>query len=160
MKLMKTLIMVLMCAVASAKPITDTLPAFRSSIVDQGNGTYLYIYSVDPWKLAKQDLSNLTVFWCDEVSAYNFESNIKFDIEIEDDRVIFDDLEDDNNDTTLTFSFESANIPTDGIVSYKAGKSTWESVAKVPSCIVVPETTTSSLLAGSAVLLLTYRRRR
>lgn len=159
MKLLKTLIVMLMCASASAKPITDTSPAFRSSIVDQGNGTYLYMYSVDPWKLAKQDLSNFSVFWCDAVSASNFESNIKFDLELTDEYVKFDDLEDDNNDITITFSFESANVPTDGIVRYKAGRNVWESAAQVPSCNAIPETSSTSLLAGTAILFLLRRRR-
>jgi len=156
---MKTLIVMLMCAVASAKPITDTTPAFRSSIVDQGNGIYLYMYSVDPWKLSKQDLSNFSVFWCDAVSASNFESNIKFDLELKDDYVKFDDLEDDNNETTINFSFESINTPTDGIVTYKAGRNVWESAAQVPSCNVIPETSSTSLLAGAAILFLLRRRR-
>lgn len=148
----------MLCVTASAKPITDTSPAFRSSIVDQGNGTYLYMYSVDPWKLSKHDLSNFGIFWCKGVSAKNFKSNISFDLEIDDDYVKFDDLEDDNNDTTITFSFVSSHIPTNGIVTYKAGRNVWESAAKVPSC-AIPETSTLSLFVIS-LLSLTYRRRK
>jgi hypothetical protein len=148
-----------MCAIASAKPVTDTSPAFRSSIVDQGNGTYLYMYSVDPWKLAKQDLSNFSVFWCGSTSASDFESSIKFTLELTDEYVKFDSLESDNNDTTITFSFESANVPTDGVVTYKAGRTTWESAAQVPSCNVIPETSSTSLIGGTAILFLLRRRR-
>ncbi len=162
MKILKTLIVMLMCASASAKPVSNatTEPAFRSSIVEQGNGTYLYSYTVDPWKLATtKDLSNFNVFWCEDVVAYNFKSNIGFDLELESGYVSFVNLEGDNNDTTITFSFESANVPTDGIVTYKAGRTTWESAAKVPSCNVIPETSSASLLAGTAILFLLRRRR-
>jgi hypothetical protein len=160
MKLIKTLAAIFLCAFASAAPIQNTEPAFRSSIVDQGNGTYLYTYSVDPWKLATtKDLSNFNVFWCEDVVAYNFKSNIGFDIELEKGYVSFVNLESDNNDTTVTFTFESANIPTDGIVTYKAGKDVWDSVAKVPSCVTIPETSTTGLLAGAFALLFLRRRR-
>lgn len=160
MSLLKSIIILLVYAGATtAATISNSASAFKSSVVDQGDGTYLYSYSVSPWKLAtKRDLSNFIVFWCCDVVAYNYGGSIDFDLEVEDDRVVFDDLEDDNNTTTITFFFESVNIPMDGIVSYKAGRDTWRSATKVPSCAIIPEPASVSLLVVAGILFLTRRR--
>ena len=154
----------LMCASASATNVAYNGSAFRSATV-YADGKYTYSYSLDLWKLTSQELQSFNVFWCGGATGHSFNSSIEFDsLDKREDQVIFydfesddDDDDDDDGNETITFSFKSINAPVDGIVTYKAGATTWQTVAKVP-CAAIPEPS-SALLLGLSTLLLTYRRR-
>jgi hypothetical protein len=154
-KIIKLLILSALLCRANTLVIDST--SFRTSSTYQGDGTYLYFYSIDPWELSKKDLSNFQIFWCPEVEIYNLESNIAFETSYEYDKLVFENLENDNNNKVVYFSFESKYVPVAGTIQFKLGKDIFLHKGVVPGCI--PEPSTSFVLLISMIGLMFIRKR-
>lgn len=84
-KIIKSIILALLCTAASASSVVYNGSAFRST-TSYENGKYTYLYSIDLWKLTSSELYTFNVFWCNGSTANSFQSNIEFETDIRDDQ--------------------------------------------------------------------------
>lgn len=117
-----------------------------------------YTYSVDR-TLFERDISHFQIYVCDTAIISNPMSNIGFTLSFDSNIYKFDNLESDNQPTTIWFSFESPNIPTLKNALIKAGQSVYnyEDIYG-PSCTTIPEPKTTMFGLFGTLLLLRRRR--
>jgi hypothetical protein len=138
------------------------IPIVRSEVINTVGEQYQYTYRITPSDFTRHDLSYFEIMWCPNTIGTDFQSNVKFDVEIKRGSIKFDNLSPISGNMNkmpieLWFSFTTPNSPTNGVASFKAATNIWFTSTQVPSC--VPEPLTGVFLTLGFINIL-FRRNR